>query len=465
MSSNSNWSHLSSVVHKAIEKLQLIEIVHAEAFFTHFVTIEVTIRNSEILTQDMAEDSGVGFRVVVAGNRVGFACTNNLDEDVVYGAAQKALSMAKVSSGMPRFALPEPRKLTSVGGMYDSGVAHTTVEESVEIAGRAIDAAKSVDKRVIVKDGRVMFMWGWKGIMNTLGVDSEEKETKAAIYLGASGKEDNEVTSSCYALQLSRKANLQPQEIGEEAARRATAMFRPKPLKSFDGPVIFGPEAVSYQLCDVLIDALKGDNVVLGSSKWGQKLGETVASENLTITDNAVLEGGFASRSFDDEGCVSKENCLVRNGTLASFLHHAASAKALDAENTGNASRSSGELDTVHMITGNGYRTKPEIYPSNLTINTGNRTKEELMSEMKDGVLVESMAGFAQKGSGIISAQLSRAFYVKNGEVQFPVRGSMVSGVGFNWFKRISDTSKDVEHFQNAIVPSLVVQSVKVVGS
>jgi PmbA protein len=156
---------------------------------------------------------------------------------------------------------------------------------------------------------------------------------------------------------------------------------------------------------------------------------------------------------------------LIKNGKLESFLHHATSANALGTKNTGNASRFPGGLDTVRMIVGNGYRAKPEAYPSNLVIQYGRKSKDELLSEVKKGVLVESMAGSAQEGSGVISARLSRAFYVKDGEVQYPIKGGMVSGVAFDWLKQISGIGNDSKQFQNSVVPSLRIENVKIIGA
>jgi len=465
MNIESNWDRLSSTVHRAEEKLGRMNIALAEAFYTNYETTEVSIRNSEILTQDRLQDSGVGFRVVLHGNKIGFACTNSLNERNISETASKAFSIANAGPKTPMFALPDSQKPTSVYGLYDSRVEEMSLEDSVEIAAQAIEAAERVDNRVTVKDGRVIFTYGHRGILNTIGVDREERETRAVIYLAASGKHNDEVTSICYAFDFTRRANLQPQQIGEKAARRAIAMFEPKAIRTFNGPVIFGPEAVSNQLFDVLIDALSADNVRSGHSAWSEKLGQSVASGNLTVIDDAILEGGFGSRSFDDEGCPSKKTCLIQDGKLESLLHHATSAKSLGAENTGNASRSSGELDIVGMIAGRGYKTQPEIYPSNLMIQPGTETRNDMVEDMKQGVLIDSMAGFAQKGSGVISAQLSRAFHVENGEIQFPIKGSMVMGVGFDWLKKISSVSRETERFQNAILPCLQVEDVKVVGS
>jgi PmbA protein len=465
MNLEADWSSLHNLVEKTVKNLEKKNFVHAEAFFTSTQTTEVTIRNSEILTQNMTDDSGVGFRVVVPKKKVGFACTNALDGKSVLGAAERALAIAGVSNEVPDFALPEVSHIPKAKGTCDMRIAETTVEEAIDIAQRAITTAEGYDKRVTVKFGRVIFETRWRGIMSTLGVDCAEQDTGAVIYLGGSGKQDGEVTGSCSDSIFSRTANLEPEKAGENVARMILEMFNPKPLKSFEGPVIFGPEAVSDHLVEVLIDALKGENVTGGRSVWSKKLGGTVASENLTITDNALLEKGFASRSFDDEGYPSQETIVLRNGKLESFLHNATTAHASKMKNTGNASRFAGGFSMTHSIIGNGYRAKPEVYPSNLIIRTGNKTKEKLISEAEKGVLIESMAGFPQAGSGMISAHLSRAFFIQNGEKQYAIKGGMISGIAFDWFNRISETSKDSKQFPNAVAPSLRVEDMKVLGA
>lgn len=464
MSLEIGWNSLSNMVHKALKALEKKGVAHVEAFFTCTQTTEVAIRNSEIVTQSKVDDSGVGFRVVVAGNRVGFACTNTRGEKAISETGQKAFDIAKVSSPVPDFALPQARWMPTVEGLFDSRVADVTVEDAVDVAERVIGAAEGFDRRVTAKDGRVFFSSGWRGVANTLGVDHEEQETKAVVYLGGSGKQNGDVTGSCYDVVFSRAAELEPEMVGENVGRMVVELFNPRSVESFSGPVVFGPEAVSYQLVDVLVDALKGETVVARRSYWTEEIGQMVASENLTITDNAIRQGGFASRRFDDEGCSSENTVLISKGRLGSFLHDATSANALKARNTGNASRSLGGFDMVRMIVGEGYRTKPEIYPSNLIVHPGNKTKEELVSEISKGVLVESMAGFPQVGSGMISAQLARAFFIRDGEIQHPIKGGMISGVAFEWFKHVSGVGNDPRSFQNAIVPSLRVEQVRVVG-
>jgi len=181
--------------------------------------------------------------------------------------------------------------------------------------------------------------------------------------------------------------------------------------------------------------------------------------------DNGLLEKGFGSRSFDDEGCPSQNTVLIRDGKLESFLHNATTAKALKMKNTGNASRSPNGFNMTRWIIGNGYRAKPEAHPSNLIIRPQDKTKDSLVSEIENGVLIESMGGFPQTGSGMISAHLSRAFFIRNGEKQYPIKGGMISGIAFDWVKKISGVSNDSKQFQNAVVPSIRIEGVKILSA
>ncbi len=460
-----DWSFLGNAVHKVVRKLEKKNLTHVEAFYTYTKTTEVTIRNSEVLTQNRMDDSGVGFRIAVSGSKVGFACTNVMEEEAILEAGENALAIAKVSPEIPNFTLPQGRSPPKVKGLFDPAVAAIDIGEAVDAANRAIIAAEGFDKRVIAKDGRFLYESGWRGIINTQGVDFEERGTRVVAYLGGSGKQNGEVTGSCYYLILGRTADLEPERLGETVGKKVINMLNPRRLESFQGSVIFSSEAVSYQLFEVLTEALKGDAVFAGSSVWAGKLSQSVASKILTVVDDALIGGGFASRSFDGEGCASHKTPLITKGKLAGYLHDATSANVLETRNSGNASRFPGGFDMIRSIIGEGYRTRPEIYPSNLTIQPGNSTKDELITEIRKGILVESMAGFPQAGSGVISTQLSQAFFIKNGEIINPVKNGMVSGVAFDWFKKISQVSNDSKQFPNAIVPSLLVEDVKIIGT
>ncbi|MDH7564577.1 MAG: TldD/PmbA family protein [Candidatus Bathyarchaeota archaeon] len=461
-----DWQFLGDTARKVVRQLERKGVSAAEAFFSASRTTEVTIRNSQVLTENAIEDMGVGFRVATSDNRVGFACTNIAgDEKVLAETGEKAFSIAKLSPSSLHFALPENEKSPHVDGLFDKEAADIAVTEFVDVAYRLIRSVENVDRRVKAKDGRVSCSHSKKGVVNSFGVDKEADETYVFAYVLGTGMQNGEVTPSCYDFELKRKFKLNPEDIGAKVGRMVVAQFNPKPIESFEGVMVFEPEAVSYQICDALIHALKGENVAAGNSCWVGKIGSAVASEKLTIVDDGVSENGFGSRSFDDEGYPSQKTVLVSNGKLESFLHHAATANKLKMKNTGNASRFNASFEVAKQIIGNGYKAKPEVYPSNLIIQAGKKDQSQLISKIKKGLLIGSMAGFVQAGSGLISAQLARAHYVENGQLKHPVKGGMVTGIAFDWLNRVSDLANDSKQFQNSVVPSICVENVKVIGS
>jgi PmbA protein len=456
------WELLRDLVLKCIKDFEK-KGVEAEAFFTANRTTEVTIRNSEILTQNNLDDAGAGFRVIKDG-RVGFASTNTVTEEALLKTGKKASAAAGVSSESPGFTLPGPGDVPDVR-VYDPEVAHTPVEDMVDLAQRMITAAEGTDPRVVAKSGIVKFQHGWRGVINTQGVNVEEQGSRVAVILGGVGEDTGEVTGYCSDFVFSRTKDVDPEALGKSVGRKVCDMFGPQPIKTCKGPVIFGPDAGSYQLADVLIDALKGETVVARRSFWTESLEQKVASDMFTVTDKGTLENGFSSRTFDDEGYPSQDTVLIHKGVLKHYLHLSTTAHVLNQENTGNASRSPGGFDMTRNIIGSGYRAQPEIYPSTLVIRPGEKSKEELISEVEKGVLIESMDGFAQQGSGLISARLSRAFFIKDGTIQYSIKGGMVSGVGFDWINHISGVGSDAKQFDHAVVPSLRVEDVTVVGA
>jgi len=103
-------------------------------------------------------------------------------------------------------------------------------------------------------------------------------------------------------------------------------------------------------------------------------IGSQIASDQLEITDNAILEGALCSRPFDAEGSTSQNTPLIESGILRNYLHDSYTSTKDGVESTGNSNRSS-------------YRATPNIGTSNLVVTPGSSTLDEMISEAKKGVL------------------------------------------------------------------------------
>jgi PmbA protein len=127
---------------------------------------------------------------------------------------------------------------------------------------------------------------------------------------------------------------------------------------------------------------LCADAVQRGRSPFAGRLGDEIASEALTLSDDGIDPEGPASAPFDGEGTPHGRTPLIEAGRLATYLHDSYTARreGNGQTSTGNAARS-------------GYRSPPGVSTSNLVIAEGAQTLEELLAEAADGVYVTDVAG------------------------------------------------------------------------
>jgi TldD protein len=156
-------------------------------------------------------------------------------------------------------------------------------------------------------------------------------------------------------------------------------------------------------------------------------LGKKVGAEDLTIVETGQ-ELGMGYVPFDDEGNAATKTYLIRNGTLTGRLHNAASAADLDEAVTGNARAVSFEFEPIVRMT-------------STYIENGAKTFDQLIAETDNGIYVKDI----NHGSGMSTFTLapSRAYTVKNGRIDKPVRVSVVSGNVFEALSHVDGIAND----------------------
>jgi PmbA protein len=164
-------------------------------------------------------------------------------------------------------------------------------------------------------------------------------------------------------------------------------------------------------------------------SRWGTQIGEAVAAPILSIVDDGLLPAGLATASFDREGGAHRHFDLIQEGTLTALMHNSYSANAMGKESTGHASGSA--------------RSIPGIGPTNFEI-------------------VTRFSGRADPISGDFSGVAKGAYLIKNGKLDRPVTGTLVSGNAFQALKDLSGVSQERERVFNFTLPYLRLEGISV---
>jgi PmbA protein len=426
----------------------------AEAYVYEGQATNVGIERGQITKTNKIIDRGLGVRATV-NKAVGFAYTNIIEgHSAIEDTILRALSAARASKPDQEWnGLTEKKTYAAAEKTYDRKILELHSEGLVDIASSMLDAAVSVDKRVFPIEGGAGAAYLSSAIANSNGVTGFDRGTIMECSLAAVAKEKNMVTPVCFEFNAGRAYNVDPAWVGKEAARLAVAALKTKPIKTETTKLILTQFALQELLYFTLINAVKADNVQRNQSPFQGRIGEKVASENVTIYDDGLLPGGLRTWAFDGEGTPQQKTTLIEKGVLRNFLYDNYAAKKEGKESTGNASRA-------------GYLSTPSIEATNFHIMPGNKTPDQLMNEVDDGLIIYYLQGAHSSNpvSGEFSVVATPAWKIKKGKIEHATRGVMLAGNIFEVLKNVSATANNERQMGQLIAPWILVENVRVIG-
>jgi PmbA protein len=426
----------------------------AEAYVYEGQATNIGIELGQISKTNRIIDRGLGIRVA-AGKAVGFAYTNVIgDPNAVDSVIVSALSAAKASKPDPDWkGLPERKPYASLEKTFDDKVVELESEELVNVASTMLNAAGQVDKRVFPVEGGIGGAYISNAIANSNGISGFDKGTIVECSIATLAKERNSVTPVCFEFNASRSYGVDAVWVGKEAAKLAVSALKTKSVETKSTTLILTQFALQDLFAYTLINAVRADNVQRNQSPFKGKIGEKVASENLTIYDDGLLPGGLRTWAFDGEGVPHQKTPVIEKGVLRSFLYDSYSAKKEGKESTGNAGRA-------------GYLSTPSIDTTNFHVSAGNKTGDEMLSEVDDGLIIYYLQGAHSSNpvSGEFSVVATPAWKIKKGEITHCSRGVMLAGNIFEVLKNVSLIGNNERQIGQLISPWIQVENVRVIG-
>ncbi|WP_224961892.1 TldD/PmbA family protein [Geomonas subterranea] len=380
-----------------------------------------------------AADRGIGIRVI-SGFSTAYAYTNQLSQESL-------LQLADTVSRGVRGGVPHPdfnlcaRK--SAPG-YPAAIPPDQVElaRKVDLVGRADRAARGFDPRVrqvlaVYRDARVKTQ-----SVNSLG-EFHEESSCSTVFIVQVVARDGAVTQTGYeplgaARGFELFDGLSPEELALKAAARGVMMLGARKSPSGQFPVVLSSEAGGTMVHEAIGHGLEADLVQAGSSVYRGRIGERVASELITVVDDATIPHARGSFGFDSEGTAAQRTVLVENGVLKGYLYDRLSAMKDGCASTGNGRRES-------------YRNRPIVRMTNTLIAPGQSDPAEIVKSVSNGLFVKRMGGGqVNTVTGDFVFEVSEGYLIENGVVSEPVRGATLAGNGPEVLRQISMVGNDL---------------------
>jgi len=445
----------------------------AEGFYFGEDRLRTTIEKRQVKISEKKYDAGVGIRVAVkktGGFSVGFAYLTNLTKEAVAQTVRQALKVASFKKPDKDFkSFQEPKHVSTVKKIYDKTLNKIELETIVDLANDLIESA-SIDKRITTIGGGISVGTGKVAITNSLGVSGEFNISGYGLGAYVVAQEADSVAvgwdeyTNCFYNEDNAYA------IFKNAANNALKQLHPKTIKAEKMDLLIQPQALAYLLAFTLIPEVMANNIQKQQSPFVGKLNQTIASNNLSVTDDAHVPQAIGSKPFDDEGCPTKATKIIEKGKLKSFLYNSYTADKDKVKSTGNAIRSLGVFATLRPR----YSAEPLIGPTNFRVFAGTKGAEhsldEVLSEVRNGIITKGVIGAhtANAPSGEFSVALDMAFKVEKGEINYPIKQAMVGGNIQDFLKNVSmfadDTTQVGVEQSTLIAPTILVRNVTVSG-
>jgi len=400
-----------------------------------------------------AGSRAAGLRVLLA-KRVGSSYTSDLSAEGIRKLVESALDLASISTEDPHAGLPEPSELGALAGdlqLFSPDISGIDTDSRIELARQTEEAAFNADPRITNSEGASFDAYtGERVFANSRGFLGSYRVSSCSLSTTPVAREGDSMERDFWYSSSRSYAGLEtPDAIGRRAAERTVRRLGARKVATQKVPVVFDP-LTARSLVGNIFDAVQGDAIYRGASFLAGKLGERIASENVTIIDDATLPGLFGTSPFDDEGVPSRRTVVIDRGLLSSYLLNCYTARKLGSKTTGNASRG---------ITGN-----TGVGHGNLYLEKGRQTPEEIIRNIRQGLYVTELIG---SGVNIVTGDYSRGaagLWIENGEFAYPVSEITIASTLQQMLGQMESIGSDLEFRGSIAAPTLVIREMTVGG-
>ena len=441
------------IAEQAVEEAQKKGAELSEAYISHSRQLSIDVREQEVETMKMTEDTGLGLRLIKDG-RMGFAFTTELDKGSISQIIEQALHNGEKTAADEYNTLPEPSNNYPVLELHDSRLSEISVEEKIEFAREIERIGRAYDKRVkLTESCTYQDAVYFSAVANSKGISASYSGTLAGAFSYFVAQEDGD-SQTGFGMQFGVDyASLKPREIGEEGAAKAVSMLGAKSMSTQKTVAVFDPYIVT-NLLEILAPAVCADSVQKNKSLLAGKLGEQVASGLITIVDDGRRIGGLMSAPFDGEGVTTGKTVVISNGTLEKYLHNSYTAGKDGCSSTGNGIRSGS------------FKGTPDVGTTNFYLAPGAVSRTELLKGVDKGLYITEVMGMhtANPISGDFSVGVS-GLLIEKGELTTPVRGVAIAGNILELLKSVDCVADDLRFFIGTGAPTIRVAGITVSGN
>ncbi|UCE11563.1 MAG: TldD/PmbA family protein [Candidatus Thorarchaeota archaeon] len=448
-----NERELDELCKYIVTKGKELGATHVEARAQSGVELETEVELGQVSTVSNKMNEEIAIRLYV-GKKMGCAFTNIPTREAADEALELAIAAANATTEDADWVgLPVKSKYPKVEELWDDSVPKSDSSDVVRIVGTLIDRASSAVEGLIPAYGASGALAYHSAYANSNEVEHSEKSTNGYVVIGGVSQTESGMTPMVVSYDIRRGLKLDLDFVVEDLATMMKLCKIPKKGKTGKHTVVIAPHAYQQIFEYTLLQSVRGDNVARGKSKIGDKIGEAIASEKITVVDDGLNPRGVNTSCADDEGVPRQKTPIIEDGILRSFLWDTYWANKMGVKSTGNARR-------------NMRQGLVEIASTTIVVEPGEREIEEIISGIEHGYYIRGVQGAHSSNpeSGDFSVVGNPAILIENGKMVGAIDGLMVSGNAFDILKQVEEVARMPFYLQGTIGPEIVFRDVDIIA-
>ena len=422
--------NLSSIM----DKIQNKNIDYADLYFQYLKNEFWSLEDGEVKNGNYSIDQGVGIRSV-ADEKTAFTFSDDISMDTLNDSL-KIINSITMQGQSASIQIPKKKLIKSIYTNKDP-ITKLDNQKKIDLLEKIESIAKSIDKRVVKVSASLAIQYEVILIKNfnenliedvrplirlSINVISELKGKREQGSSGGGGR---------YLLDYFTDDMLE--KYAKKAVKQSLTNLDARPAPAGSMTVVLGSGWPGILLHEAIGHGLEGDFNRKGTSAFSNMMGKQVAAKNITVVDDGTIKNRRGSLNVDDEGNPTNKTVLIENGILVGYLQDTLNAHLMNMPLTGNGRRES-------------YAYSPMPRMTNTYMTNGKYNPKEIIRTVNNGLYAENFGGGQvdiTNGKFVFSA--SEAWMIKNGKLDYPVKGATIIGNGPDILKEVSMVGNDMD--------------------
>jgi len=395
-------------------------------------TVSMTMRQGVLLANQRARSSGISARVFRNG-AFGFAALPDDSADALDRALRRAAENAELA---PR-AGAQPLAPAAPGrGLFDyrrTDARKFTAAERVELF-RTLDAAIAAKyPDLVTRDLNLTLFCSEKALATSGGAETFSAVPRVIFHVSLALEAKDGIVDLYDAIGGFGEIEDHLADVDSLLAR-IDALYDDLRRKAEGAFCEAGPQDVvlDSNVAGILAHEAVGHtceaDLVLAGSIAGDRLGQCVASEKITLGDFGG-RGPDGRSSFaihvDDEGTPCADTLLIEKGVLKTFMHNRDTAQRLGAAPAGNARAFA-------------FSDEPLIRMRNTCILPGEDKLDDMIGAIEHGYYFRRATNGQADLTGEFMFGVNCGREIRNGKLGRAIRDTTISGVAFDMLKSVT---------------------------